>query len=152
VLPGHRPNFVSCTLTSSTRVTHGTPRVFPMLFHWTGEELVLSTFAGARKITALRARPAAAVTIDAATSPPETLLLRGDVEVTDDEGVVPEYVLAQRRYAGHEQGDANVAEIDHPGVRMARIAMRPTWVGVLDFRTRMPGGSSVEEFQQRGRA
>lgn len=30
----------------------GTPRVFPMLFHWTGEEVVLSTFAGARKIAA----------------------------------------------------------------------------------------------------
>ncbi|WP_346742748.1 sigma factor [Spongiactinospora sp. TRM90649] len=28
----------------------GTPRVFPMLLHWTGDEVVMSTFAGARKI------------------------------------------------------------------------------------------------------
>jgi hypothetical protein len=25
-----------------------------------------------------------------------------------------------------------------PGVRMARIAVRPTWVGTLDFQTRLP--------------
>jgi hypothetical protein len=24
------------------------------------------------------------------------------------------------------------------GVRMARIAVRPTWVGTLDFQTRLP--------------
>ncbi|HXV93263.1 MAG TPA: pyridoxamine 5'-phosphate oxidase family protein [Pseudonocardia sp.] len=38
----------------------GTPRMFPMLFHRTGEEIVFSTFAGAREIAALRARPAVA--------------------------------------------------------------------------------------------
>ncbi|MFD0579757.1 pyridoxamine 5'-phosphate oxidase family protein [Dactylosporangium darangshiense] len=117
----------------------GTPRVMPMMFHWTGEELVMSTFAGAGKIAALRARPAVAVTIDAAGPPPEVLLLRGDAEVTDVEGIVPEYVLAHRRYYGPEQGAANVAAVDHPGTRMARIALRPSWVGVLDFTTRVPG-------------
>lgn len=34
----------------------GTPRVFPMLFHWTGKDVVLSTFAPARKIAALQTR------------------------------------------------------------------------------------------------
>lgn len=127
-----------------------TPRVFPMLFHWTGDELVLSTFAGGRKITALRARPDIAVTIDTASTPPQTLVLRGRAVVTDVEGVVPEYVLAQRRYAGPEQGDANIAAVDVPGVRMARIAIRPTWVGVLDFQTRFPGGTTPDEFNSRG--
>jgi hypothetical protein len=117
----------------------GTPRVMPMMFHWTGEELVMSTFAGAGKIAALRARPAVAVTIDAVGPPPEVLLLRGDAEVTDVEGIVPEYVLAHRRYYGPEQGAANVAAVDHPGTRMARIALRPSWAGVLDFTTRVPG-------------
>lgn len=32
-----------------------------------------------------------------------------------------------------------VAEADQPGVRMARIAVRPSWVGVLDFQSRLPG-------------
>lgn len=47
----------------------GTPRVFPMLFHWTGDELVMCTFAGARKIKAIRRSPVIAVTIDHPTHP-----------------------------------------------------------------------------------
>lgn len=128
----------------------GTPRVFPMLFHWSGEELVLATFAGARKIAAIRRRPAVAVTIDEASTPPQALLLRGTASVTDVDGVVPEYRAMHRRYAGTEQGDRNVAEIDRPGVRMARIGLRPTWVGVLDFQTRFPGDTTAAEFDQRG--
>ncbi|MFF5261543.1 pyridoxamine 5'-phosphate oxidase family protein [Actinomadura viridis] len=127
----------------------GTPRVFPMLFHWTGGEVVLSTFGGL-KVNALRARPGIAITIDAATTPPSVLLIRGKAEVTDVDGIVAEYALAQRRYAGEEQGAANVAEVDRPGTRMVRIAVRPAWVGVIDFVTRFPGGTSSEEFAERG--
>lgn len=130
----------------------GTPRVFPMLFHWTGEEIVFATFAGARKIAALRARPDVAITIDTPSTPPEVLLLRGRAEVTDVDGIVPEYALAQIRYQGEEAGRAAVAEADQPGVRMARIAVRPTWVGVLDFTTRFPGGGGPDEFMRRGQA
>lgn len=116
----------------------GTPRVLPMMFHWTGDELVFATFAGAHKIAALRARPAVAVTIDTPGPPPEVLQLRGRVTVTDVDGLVPEYVLAHHHYFGPEQGARNVAGVDRPGVRMARIALRPTWVGLLDFTTRLP--------------
>lgn len=129
----------------------GTPRVFPMLFHWTGQELVLSTFHPARKIAALRARPDVAVTVDAAATPPQALLIRGRAEVTDVDGIVHDYRLALRRYAGSDEaGDAQVAAVDHPGVRMARIALRPAWVGVLDFLTRFPGGGSAADFSARG--
>lgn len=126
----------------------GTPRVFPMLFHWTGREIVLSTFHPARKIAALRARPDLAITIDAAGTPPTALLIRGRAQVTDVEGIVPDYALALRRYGGEEQ----LAAVDRPGVRMARIAVRPAWVGVLDFQTRFPGGSTAAEFAGRGGA
>lgn len=121
-----------------------------MLFHWTGDELVLCTFAGARKIGALRANPHVAVTIDAATTPPRVLLLRGRATVMEVDGIVPEYRLAHLRYAGPEQGEANAASVDRPGVRMARIGLRPAWVGVLDFVTRLPGGVSPDEFGRRG--
>lgn len=127
-----------------------TPRVFPMLFHWTGDELVLCTFAGAKKINAIRARPDIAVTIDAPTTPPRVLLLRGKATVDEVDEIVPEYRLAHLRYAGPEQGEANVAAVDNPGVRMARIGLRPTWVGVLDFVSRLPGGVSADEFDKRG--
>ena len=130
----------------------GTPRVFPMFFHWTGDELVLPTFAGAKKIGAMRANPAIAVTIDAASTPPEVLLLRGRVDVVETDGILPEYAAANRRYAGEEQGDANVAALDQPGVRMARISFRPSWVGVLDFQSRLPGGITQEQFERRGQA
>jgi hypothetical protein len=34
---------------------------------------------------------------------------------------------------------------------MIRIAVRPAWVGVLDFVTRFPGGTTPGEFAARGR-
>jgi hypothetical protein len=51
---------------------------------------------------------------------------------------VPEYTLAAHRYLGEEEAIAYLAQIDHPSTRMARIAVRPTWVGVLDFQIRLP--------------
>jgi hypothetical protein len=39
-----------------------------------------------------------------------------------------------------DEGAAELlAMIDDPSTRMARIAVRPTWVGVLDFDARLPG-------------
>jgi hypothetical protein len=141
----------STELARMAYVAHdGTPRVFPMMFHWTSEEIVFGTFAGAAKIAALRARPDVAITVDAATAPPEVLLLRGRASVIIVDGVVPEYVLAHHRYYGAEQGARNVAEVDRPGVRMARIAVRPTWVGVLDFTARLPG-PMAKQVAERGR-
>ncbi|NIH79913.1 pyridoxamine 5'-phosphate oxidase family protein [Amycolatopsis viridis] len=128
----------------------GTPRVLPMLFHWTGEEVVMSTFAGTAKVAALRANPAVAITIDRAGPPPEVLLVRGTAVVTEVDGVVPEYAAAQHRYYG-EQGDAGVAELDRPGLKMARIAVRPAWAGTFDFQERFPGGATRAEFARRGR-
>lgn len=119
------------------------PRLLPMMFHWADGELVMATFAGAAKITALRERPAVALTIDRAGPPPEVLQLRGRAVLTEVAGLVPEYVAAHHRYYGAEQGAANVAAIDRPGVRMVRIAVRPTWVGVLDFQTRFPSTRPV---------
>lgn len=129
----------------------GTPRVMPMLFHWTGAEVVMSTFAGTAKLAALRARPAVAITIDRAGPPPEVLLVRGNAVVTEMDGAVPEYVAAHRRYYGPEQGEAAIAEVERLGLRMARIAVRPEWVGTFDFQERFPGGVSAEEFAGRGR-
>jgi hypothetical protein len=72
--------------------------------------------------------------------------------VTDVDGVVPEYALAHHRYGGEEQARRAVEDVDKPGLRMARIAIRPSWVGVLDFMTRLPGDASPEEFANRGQS
>jgi general stress protein 26 len=117
----------------------GTPRVLPMLFHWTGDELVLPTFAVSHKVASLRHHPRIAVTIDVAGPPPLVLLLRGMVSVTIVDGVLPEYAAAQRRYYPGAQAEATLAELEKSSPRMARIALRPDWVGLLDFQTRFPG-------------
>jgi general stress protein 26 len=117
----------------------GTPRVLPMLFDWSGDELVLPTFAISHKVASLRHHPRIAVTIDTAGPPPEVLLLRGDVTVTIVDGVLSEYASAQRRYYPGPQAETTLAELEKSSPRMARIALRPDWVGLLDFQTRFPG-------------
>jgi hypothetical protein len=116
----------------------GTPRIFPTHYVWNGHQLVLGTYAGALKIAGLRARPAVAVTIDTDGDPPSILQLRGDAHVEDVEGVVPEYIQAMRRFRGDRQADLVRADIERSGLRMARIAITPTWAGLIDFRSRFP--------------
>jgi hypothetical protein len=127
----------------------GTPRVMSSWFVWTGEELVMATYIycppmgierPARRLRALRTNPQVAVTIDTEPQPPEVLMLRGPVSITEVAGVAPEQAEAARRFLGEEGGAAYLTQVDHPETRMARIALRPTWVGVLDFKgSRLPG-------------
>jgi hypothetical protein len=123
----------------------GTPRIVPTWFHWTGDELVMPTFISAphvrhpaARLRAVRMNPQVAITIDTERFPPEVLSLRGTVTVTTVKGIVPEYALAAHRYLGSEQAPEYLAQIEQPITRMARIAVRPSWVGVLDFTTRLP--------------
>lgn len=125
----------------------GTPRVMSTWFVWTGEELVMATFIHcppigilrpAHRLRALRANPDVAITIDTEPQPPEVLLLRGRVSITEINGMVPEQAEAARRYLGEQGGAGYVTQADHPATKMARIALRPAWVGVLDFRNRLP--------------
>jgi hypothetical protein len=123
----------------------GGPRLVASWFTWTGEELVLPTFIAAPHIShptyrlrALRANPEVAVSIDTESFPPEVLSIRGRAEIDEVDGIAPEYAEAARRFLGSEQATPYLAQIDQPGTRMARIAVRPTWVGLMDFQTRMP--------------
>jgi hypothetical protein len=54
---------------------------------------------------------------------------------------VPEYALAAVRYFGREQGGAWVDSLR--GKPMARIAITPSWVGILDFQTRFPSAMTA---------
>ena len=124
----------------------GTPRVVPTWFHWTGDELVMPTYIAAphirrpaRRIASLRANPAVALSIDTDSAPPQVLLVRGEATVDDVEGVSPEYAASARRYLSEEDATGLLTMADDPATRMARIAVRPAWVGLLDFETRFPG-------------
>jgi hypothetical protein len=131
----------------------GTPRVLATWFHWTGSELAMGTFVAAphvhhptARIAALRHRPDVAITIDTESFPPRILQLRGTADVTEVDGIDPDYARAARRFIGEEAAADYLGSIDHPGTRMARITVRPTWVGLLDFEFRLPdalGGVGV---------
>jgi hypothetical protein len=45
---------------------------------------------------------------------------------------------AARRYLGDEAAAGMLAALDQPGTAQARIAVRPAWVGLLDFEGRRP--------------
>ena len=120
----------------------GTPRVVPIWFHWNGSEIVFGTPPDAPKVKALAPGSRVAISIDGNAWPYKVLQIRGAARVETVVGVVPEYALAAERYFGPEQGRAWVAQVGGMFSHMARIAVKPDWVAVLDFETRFP--SAIE--------
>jgi len=126
--------------------TDGKPRIVASWFRWTGTELVMPTFLSAPhirhqpyRVLALRANPEIAVSIDTESFPPQVLTVRGLAEIEEVDGIDPDYAEAARRYIGDEAAADYLQQIDHPQTRMARISVRPRWVGLLDFANdRMP--------------
>jgi hypothetical protein len=120
----------------------GTPRVIPIWFHWNSTEFVLGTPLKAPKVHMLSPNAKVALTIDSTTWPYKVLQIRGTAHVETVAGVVPEYSAAAERYFGAEQGRAWVEQVRGLFSHMARIAIRPEWVGILDFEQRFP--SAIE--------
>ena len=118
----------------------GAPRAIPILFHWTGEEVILTSWPDDPKVAALQARPQVALTIDTAEAPFKVLTIRGTATVTIVDGLPPEAEATFRRYFGPEMGRGWAERMAGMSARFARIAIRPAWVGVLDFETRFPEG------------
>jgi hypothetical protein len=110
----------------------GTPRVVPMGFLWTGEEVVVATHPTSPKFKALSARPRVALTIDTA-GPTRALLLRGTAEIEVMDGVVPEYLEAAAKSMEGEELAGFEAAVRETYDRMARIAIRPDWARFFDF-------------------
>jgi hypothetical protein len=119
----------------------GTPRVIQVGYFWTDTEFVVSTATTSPKVTALQARPDAALSIEAGDTPEQAraLSVRGRASVEIVDGVVPEYLAAARQSmnaAAAAQFEENCREMYD---QMARIAIVPTWVRFYDFGTgRMP--------------
>jgi pyridoxamine 5'-phosphate oxidase-like protein len=118
----------------------GAPRVVPMQFHWTGKEIVVACWPDDPKAAAIRAHPAVALTIDTNELPYAALQIRGLARIDVVDGPPPDMVAAARRAFGDEAGQAWVEQAGRLSPRFARIAIRPTWVDLLDFETRLPGG------------
>ncbi len=125
--------------------TDGTPRLIPIAFHWTGTELATATFDNMPKCKALKNGDQVAVTIDSSTPPPfKVLFIRGIIKLTPYDGIVPEWVMAGERVMGKEANAPFVQMIEGMqragAVKMVRLAVQPTWVGILDFEQRFPSG------------
>lgn len=121
--------------------TDGTPRTVPIWFTWTGEEIVFGTPPKAPKLKALAHNDDVSVSIDESSAfPYKVLLVRGTATVQLCDDCVPEYAQSAERYFGPEQGQAWLSQIR--GRPMARVAVKPTWVAVLDFETRFPSALS----------
>ena len=122
--------------------TDGTPRVVPIWFTWTGEEIVCGSPPRAPKLKALAESGEVAVTIDDSSAwPYKVLLVRGNATVEMFDDVVPEYAQSANRYLGPDQGAALISQLR--GQPMARVGVRPTWAAVLDFETRFPSALTV---------
>jgi hypothetical protein len=117
-----------------------TPRVVPMQFHWTGAEVVLSCWPDDPKATAIRIHPDVALTIDSDTPPFRVLQIRGRATVTITDRPSPEMTEASIRYMGEDAGRGWVEQAARLAREHVRIGVRPTWVDVLDFETRLPAG------------
>ena len=101
--------------------TDGTPRLVPTWFQWTGVELAMPTFIAAPhvrrpagRLRAMRANPDVAISIDTEGSPPEVLLVRGRAEISEVDGVDPDYAAAARRYMGEQAAEEYLQQITHP--------------------------------------
>ncbi|HEY5857900.1 MAG TPA: pyridoxamine 5'-phosphate oxidase family protein [Aldersonia sp.] len=140
--PGARDLLVS---TSAAHLAYtgkdGTPRVIPVGFFWTGEQVVIATATTAPKVAALSARPEVALAIDAGDTPEQAraLSIRGRASVQIVDGVVPEYLDAARQTMDAEAADEFERNCREMYDQQARIAITPQWVRYYDFGAgRMP--------------
>ena len=117
---------------------NGTPRVLPIWFHWTGEVFVLGTRLDSAKVQALSSQPKVALTIDTESFPYQALQVRGTIEIETINGIVPEYEMCAKRYLGLKRGQAWIAQLRQAFPPMARIVVRPEWVGILDLAQLYP--------------
>jgi hypothetical protein len=111
----------------------GTPRVIPIWFHWTGEEILLGAPPNSPKMKVLAERPAVSLTIDSNDWPCKALIIRGSATISVDPEPFPEWLLAAQRYIGDDAGRNMLALVQRTFPAWARIAIRPDEVRILDF-------------------
>jgi len=115
----------------------GMPRVAPVGFWWTGEQLVIATAATAPKVAALLARPEVALSFDGTdrSGAAVALSVRGRAEIRIVDGVVEEYLAAARKNMGAEAAEQFEQACREMYDQMARIAVTPRWARFYDFGT-----------------
>jgi hypothetical protein len=90
------------------------------------------------KVKALSAHPNVSLTIDSESFPYKALQVRGTVEIEQINGIVPEYEMSAKRYLGEQRGQAWIDQLRSAFPPMARIVIRPIWVGLLNLAQLYP--------------
>jgi nitroimidazol reductase NimA-like FMN-containing flavoprotein (pyridoxamine 5'-phosphate oxidase superfamily) len=119
----------------------GTPRVIPVGFFWTGDQVVISTATTSPKVEAISTHPDVALTIDTGDTPDQAraLSIRGRASVEIVDGVVPEFLAAARKTMDAETAAEFEQNVRRMYDEMARIAITPRWARYYDFGAgRMP--------------
>jgi len=130
---------------------NGGPRVIPIGYMWADGRFLMWTVPASAKVSALRADPRVAITIDVPGPPPRVLLVRGRAELTTVDGVPDGYLEASHRYLPEEAWDGFDAQVRDMYEQMVAIAVTPDWARLLDFETTLP--QAVEELvRQRSSA
>lgn len=109
----------------------GVPRVVPIWFHWTGAQLVMTTFAGAHKLTEISSGATVAVSIDTESFPYRALRMGGAVALVAVDNLSDEYRLAATRYLGPTAGEAWCKSLEGRAQVVMRLA--PTWAVASDM-------------------
>jgi hypothetical protein len=119
----------------------GFPRVIPIGFHWTGENIIVCTAPSSPKTRALAARPHVALTIDTNQGTPgRSLSVRGVAAIEIVDGVPDEYLAASGKKMDGEQARQFEAAVRSTYKQMARITIQPRWARYYDFGAgRLPG-------------
>jgi hypothetical protein len=124
----------------------GLPRVIPIGFLWTEEQLVVCTAPSAPKVAALSERPNVAVTIDTGntSATAKQLLIRGTAAIEIVDGVAPEYIEASAKTLSGPDLEKFEAQVQGVFEQQARIAITPEWARFYDF-----GAGKVPPFLRR---
>lgn len=113
----------------------GRPRVVPIWFRHEDGAITMITGPKAEKARALAANGAVALTIDSSQPPYKVLLVNGDAEIEEVEGMAPEYPDIVRRYMGAAT-DVYLGQLRVKRQVRIRVAIR-SW-RVFDFVRRYP--------------
>jgi hypothetical protein len=140
---------VAQSLLQSTRIGHlaylwkdGKPRLVPMWFLWTGEEIVMGAPPNSPKMRALAPNAPISFSIDKGDWPYQVLSVRGTAAITIvDQPIAqtfPEYVAMARRYLGDEGSQQFLGLHAQTFGGWIRIAVHPEEVRILDLTKSFP--------------
>ena len=115
----------------------GSPRVVPLGYLLRGGRFLFFTIPGSDKVAALNRDPRVALTIDQ-NPPPCCLLVRGTVELSEEDGVPDEYLEASFRTMPDDQHAAFEEQVRALYDSMVRVVVTPTWVRLNDFQRTAP--------------